>query len=398
MQKPFRSSTSRYTERIGMRFAIDAHTIGRHLTGNETYVRNLLRQYPRLQENESFLAYVCSEPEAARALPDEIDRRRVSSNPFLRLGYELGLRTRLDQPSLLHVQYTAPLFCAVPTVVSVHDVSYIDRPDFFARWRVMQLRSSVERTVRRAAAILTVSNFSRQRIASVYGIPEEQIEVIYNGVSPAYRPIDRNKAVQTLTRKYGLPHPFLLTVGDLQPRKNHKTLIYAFEEMLEADPSLPHHLVCVGKDTWFSKEIREIASRSRFAKRIHFPGFVPDEDLPYFYNACDLFVFPSFYEGFGIPLVEAMACGRAVACSNCTAMPEVVDSAALLFDPHSISGMARCIRDLLREKELRTRMERLALQNASRFRWEEAARRTLDVYHRVARGARMRMAHETIKA
>ena len=119
---------------------------------------------------------------------------------------------------------------------------------------------------------------------------------------------------------------------------------------------------------------------------MHFTGFVDDADLVHFYGACDLFVFPSFYEGFGLPILEAMACGRAVACSNMTAMPEVADGAAILFDPHSTEQMARAIRDVLLDSELRTRLERLGTQRAAQFSWEQAARRTLEVYYDVAGG------------
>ena len=151
------------------------------------------------------------------------------------------------------------------------------------------------------------------------------------------------------------PFPFVLTVGDLQPRKNHVKLIHAFEEVLRAQPKLPHHLVMVGKETWYSHTVRTAAAKSPVADRIHFTNFVEDDALIKLYGACDLFVYPSLYEGFGLPILEAMACGRAVACSNSTAMPEVADSAALLFDPESVPEMARAMRDLRQQLSRRTR-------------------------------------------
>jgi glycosyltransferase involved in cell wall biosynthesis len=148
--------------------------------------------------------------------------------------------------------------------------------------------------------------------------------------------------------------PFVLTVGDLQPRKNHLGLIHAFEELMRAHPQLPHHLVIVGKETWYADVVRAAAKKSQVADRIHFTGFVDDEELRRLYGACDLFVYPSFYEGFGLPILEAMACGRAVACSNTSAMPEVADSAALLFDPCSQRDLVFAMRDLLLNPELRS--------------------------------------------
>jgi len=145
--------------------------------------------------------------------------------------------------------------------------------------------------------------------------------------------------------------------------------------------------VIVGKDSWYSERIHERAERSRLASRIRFTGWVSDEELLSLYNAADCMVFPSLYEGFGLPVLEAMACGCAVACSDTSAIPEVADSAALLFNPEDRESLARCIRDLLLDPELKTRMQRLGLQRASQFSWEQTAMKTLEIYHEVAGAA-----------
>jgi glycosyltransferase involved in cell wall biosynthesis len=191
-------------------------------------------------------------------------------------------------------------------------------------------------------------------------------------------------AQSAVERKFGVPGPFVLMVGDLQPRKNHLGLLQAFQELLRAHPQLPHRLVFVGKETWYSKDLHRAVAKSGIAERVHFTGFVEDADLVQFYGACDLFAFPSFYEGFGLPILEAMACGRAVVSSNTTAMPEVADGAGILFDPDSIEQMTRAMRDVLVDPELRVRLERLGSQRAAVFSWERAAERTLEVYTRVA--------------
>jgi len=366
-----------------MRFAIDAHTIGRHLTGNEVYVRNLLENYARLDRDSQFYAYVCSEY-AASEVPNRFVKRSVSANPFVRLGYDLTRRVFADKPNVLHVQYTAPLYCPSPFVVSVHDVSYIERPEYFNTARRLQLKTTVANTVKRAARVLTVSEFSRQRIQATYNVPAERISVIHNAVSPHFRPIQPKVAFNTVSEKFGVQWPYVLSVGDLQPRKNQIGLIAAFEELIRNYPQLPHHLVLVGKPTWFAPRVYEAAQKSAASARIHFTDFVNDEDLLHLYNAAELVVYPSFYEGFGLPILEAQACGRAVACSNTSAMPEVADSAALLFDPNSQTELLKAMRDLLLDNELRQRMERLGLKNVSRFSWEKAARQTLEVYYEVA--------------
>jgi glycosyltransferase involved in cell wall biosynthesis len=301
------------------------------------------------------------------------------------------MQLRRDRPDLLHVQYTQPLECPSPVVVSVHDVSFLEYPQYFTRFRAMQLRSTVKRTVQSAARVLTPSEFSRRAILRHYRLDENKVVVVPNAVSSAFRPIDRQVAAEAVQRRFNISGPFVLTVGDLQPRKNHLGLVRAFADLLNSHPHLPHRLVFVGKETWYSKELHRAIRSSGIAERVVCTGFVGDEDLLQFYGACDLFVFPSFYEGFGLPILEAMACGRAVACSSSTAMPEVADAAALLFDPASTSEMARAMADVLLDAELRARLERLATHRAALFSWERAAQRTLDVYYDVA-GAHRRAA------
>jgi glycosyltransferase involved in cell wall biosynthesis len=374
-----------------MRFSVDAHAIGQHLTGNEVYIRNLLSEFAALDATSEFVAYLSAD-DAAPVVPDRFLTRRVSRNPFLRLGFDLPRQLRRDRPDLLHVQYTAPIACPAPVVVSVHDVSFIEHPEWFPVLRCRQLRLTVRRTVRAAVRVLTPSEFSRRSISDIYGAGDKTV-VIPNAVSSVYRPIGREAAAARVRQRFSIPAPFVLSVGDLQPRKNQIGLIRAFEDVLRACPHLPHHLVLVGKETWFARRVQDAARRSACAERIHFTGFVGDEELPYLYGACDLFVFPSFYEGFGLPILEAMACGRAVACSNTTAMPEVADAAAFLFDPHSTGEIARAMKDLLVDGQLRARMERLGLQRSAAFSWDKAAQRTLAVYYEVAdRRARLRKA------
>ena len=366
-----------------MRFSVDAHAIGCHLTGNEVYIRNLLQEFDSLDRESEFVAYLSTDG-ASAWIPARFTCDRVSRNPFRRLGFDLPRKLRRDRPDLVHVQYTAPLSCPVPIVVSVHDVSFLEHPEYFTRFRQWQLRVTVARTVRAAARILTPSEFSRCSILRAYNVSGDKVVVVPSAVSSAFRPVQRQSALELIQSRFGIPGPFILTVGDLQPRKNHLGLIRAFEELLRANPQLPHRLVMVGKNTWYSPEVRRFAGDSPVAERLHFAGFVDDEDLVHFYGACDLFVFPSFYEGFGLPILEAMACSRAVACSNTSAMPEVADSAGILFDPHSAGEMTRAMRDLLLDAELRGRMERLGAQRAARFSWQEAARKTLDVYYDVS--------------
>jgi len=381
-----------------MRFAVDAHAIGRHLTGNEVYVRSLLSALAGLNQNSEFVAYVSTDS-AAQYIPSNIRTRKVATNPFIRLGFDLAMRVRQDRPDLLHVQYTAPLACPVPVVVSVHDVSFLEHPEYFTRDRAWQLQFTVRRTVKRAARILTGSEFSRSSILKVYGdLDEDKVVVVPNAAASEFRPISREAATASVRERFSIGAPFVLSVGDLQPRKNQIGLIKAFARLVNAYPQLKQNLVLAGKETWFADQVHKAARESGVSDRIQFFGFVSDDDLLQLYNACDLFVFPSFYEGFGLPALEAMACGRAVACSHTSALPEVVDGAAILFDPYSLDEIVRALADLLLDRELRARTERLGLQRAAHFSWQKTAQRTLEVFHDVLeqRARRAVYSHTTV--
>ncbi|MBV9770418.1 MAG: glycosyltransferase family 4 protein [Bryobacterales bacterium] len=367
-----------------MRFSVDAHAVGQHLTGNETYIRNLLNCFDVLDHEAEFVTYI-SRHAAIADLPQRFRKKRVSVNPFVRLGYDLPRRVVEDRPKLLHVQYTAPLVCSAPVVVTVHDVSFLEHPEYFTSFSSLQLRLTVRRTVKSASCVLTPSEFSKQRILDAYKLPEHKVAAVPYGVNSVFHPVARESAQRSMRAFSHAPVPFILTVGDLQPRKNHVGLIHAFEDLVRNYPQLPHHLLIVGKEeTWHAPTVRAAAKNSQVADRIHFTGFVEDDELRRLYGACDLFVYPSFYEGFGLPILEAMACGRAVACSNTSAMPEVADSAALLFDPASRRDLVFSMRDLLLNPELRQRMERLGVHRSGMFSWMSSAARTLEIYYAVA--------------
>ncbi len=369
-----------------MRFSVDAHAIGRKLTGNEVYIRTLLHGFAKLDSDAEFVAYL-SQRDVNGWVPSRFVKRYVAGNRYWRLGYNLAECLRRDRPNLIHVQYNAPLFCPVPIVVTVHDVSFIEHPEYFPPGRAWQLRLSAGNTLRRAARILTISEFSRQRLARAFDLDPDEIVVTPLAAQEHFRPLDRAATRRRIEERLGIARPFLLNVGDMQPRKNQVGLIRAFRELLALYPHLPHQLVLAGKETWYP-DVRAELRRSGLGERVVLTSFVEEEDLVSLYNAADLFVFPSFYEGFGLPVIEAMACGRPVICSTAGALPEVADRAAILIDPHSTGEIVQAMRDVLLDGELRVRMERQSLQRSGIFSWSETARLTLEVYYAVAEGRR----------
>jgi glycosyltransferase involved in cell wall biosynthesis len=268
-------------------------------------------------------------------------------------------------------------------VVSVHDVSFLEHPEYFPFYRALQLRLTVRHTIRNAARILTGSEFSRDSIARAYNLDPDRIAVVPNAAAGCFHPVRREAALRYMLKRFGIAAPFVLSVGDLQPRKNHIGLIEAFARMVHARPQFQHYLLLAGKETWFARRVRDAAKRSGVSDRIRFLGFVSDDDLLHLYNACDLFCFPSFYEGFGLPVLEAMACGAPVACSNRSAIPEVADGASIFFDPDTPDEITRAMLDLIQHQELQARTRRLGLQRAADFSWRKTAQQTLEVYYEV---------------
>ncbi len=366
-----------------MRFAVDAHAIGRNLTGNEVYVRSLLNAFATADPEADILAYVTG-AKAAQSVPPRFATRQIARNPFVRLGFDLPRKLREDRPALLHVQYTAPLRCPVPTVVTVHDVSFLEHPEYFTWWRATQLRITVARSVRQAARVITISDFARRTVVEAYGVSPDRIQVIPAAANPFFRVSNRARAVRRVEALTGLREPFVLTVGDLQPRKNHIRLIAAFARFIAQNPHSRHHLVIAGKNTWFSDRIAEAIRNSGISHRIHRIGFVSDENLLELYNACDCFAFPSLYEGFGLPILEAMACGRAVVCSNRASIPEVAGEAGIPFNPADELAIAHALESVLLNPDRRARMERLGLHRAAQFTWRKAAEETLELYRQVS--------------
>jgi glycosyltransferase involved in cell wall biosynthesis len=236
------------------------------------------------------------------------------------------------------------------------------------------------RFLRAADAVIAVSQHTKDDAIRTYGIEEEKISVIYEGVSDRFRRASPD-AITAVRRKYGLPGGFILSVATIEPRKNLTSLLEAYHAL--RSEFAENRLVLVGKKGWlyadFFRRIRELGLEDQ----VIFPGYVPDEDLPAMYSAADLFVFPSLYEGFGLPVLEALACGAPVVASNASSLPEVAGDAALLVDPNDGEALVHEMRAVLSNAELSHDMQTRGPKQAAKFSWHKAARETLDVYSSV---------------
>ncbi|HXF70973.1 MAG TPA: glycosyltransferase family 1 protein [Thermoflexus sp.] len=262
------------------------------------------------------------------------------------------------------------------TLLTVHDLSFEIMPETLPEPLVAYLRRNVPRAVRRATHILADSESTRQDLIRLWGVSPERITVLYSGVDPRFRPIEDPGEHARVRARYGLGSwPFLLTVGTVQPRKNYPRLIEAFGALVREGVFPEGHLVIVGEEGWKAEGTFEAIRRSGMAERIHWLGFVADEDLPVLYSMAAAFVLVSRYEGFGLPALEAMACGTPVVVSRTSSLPEVVGEAGVQVDPESVEEIARGLRVVLTDPERRSALRAAGLERARQFTWEAAARR-----------------------
>jgi glycosyltransferase involved in cell wall biosynthesis len=307
-------------------------------------------------------------------------------NPALRVLWEQIAFPRAlhhDRITLLHGPINAlPLGWAGPSVVTILDLTFMLIPDAIRRASRAYLRWMVRSSARRAGQIITISESTRRDVIRLLGAPPERVTRVYCGVDNRFTPEPASAAGTALRERVGLPGEFILYLGTIEPRKNLSRLIDAYTMLRRRDATrLP--LVLAGGRGWGDDEIVQKARANEFATDIYLPGFVPEPEIPLWYNAATLFVYPSEYEGFGLPPLEALACGVPVVASNASSLPEVLGDAAVLVDPTSVEAIADGIQRVLDDGALRSRLIARGPEQARRFSWRQMAEETLAVYRAV---------------
>ncbi|MDQ3702124.1 MAG: glycosyltransferase family 4 protein [Chloroflexota bacterium] len=265
-------------------------------------------------------------------------------------------------------------------IVTLHDAIAFRYPEGYTRLNNFLHRQYVPATLRNVDAVITVSEDSRKDLVHFLQLPPHKVFVVPNAAGPAFRPLPSEVALET-ARRYGAAPPFILYVGALEARKNVPTLLHAFARLRPHFPEVT--LVICGQPTWKFAEIPKTLAALDLASSVRFTGFVADADLPALYNAAAVFCFPSFYEGFGLPVLEAMACGTPVVCSKASSLPEVAGDAALLVEPSDIIGLADALAGPLADQALAASLRERGLARAATFSWARAAELTLGVYRHV---------------
>jgi glycosyltransferase involved in cell wall biosynthesis len=371
-----------------MRIAIDAHSVGARLGGNETYAINLIEALAEIDQSNQYTLYVTKRAAVDRFTnrwPNFTVRLTLPHTPLVRIPLTLSRELRRHPVEVLHVQYTAPPFTPCPMVTTIHDLAFEHLPETFNRRSWMQLRLTVRRTARRAAQIITVSEYSRQDIIKNYGIDPEIVTVTPEAASPTFAQVKDEDRLSAVRRIYGIERDYILSLCAIQPRKNLVRLIEAYCLLRRSHPEgkLPQ-LVLAGKRAWLDNETMRAAQREGLSADIRFTGYVADEHLNALYSGATCFVYPSYFEGFGLPILEAMKCGAPVIAGNRTSIPEVAGEAALLFDPFDVQSLVEALKRVLNDSEYRATLSARGLQRATEFSWQTTARLTLAVYEKAA--------------
>jgi glycosyltransferase involved in cell wall biosynthesis len=372
-----------------LRIAIDAHSVGTKLGGNESYAVNLIEALAQIDDDNEYTLFVTTAEARERfhqRWPNFKVRSTLPHTPLIRIPLTLSAELRKHPVDVLHVQFTAPPFCPCPLVVSIHDLSFEHLPHTFHRRSRMQLRLTVRHSARRAAKILTLSQHTRRDIIDTYGIEPSRITAIPLAAPGHFYPVKDNRELQRVRHNYGIDGQYILSVGSIQPRKNLARLVGAYASLRDkhTETKFPK-LVLVGKHAWLYDETLRALEQARVADSVILTGYVPESDLPALYSGAICFVYPSYFEGFGLPPLEAMKCGAPVIVGNQTSLPEVVGDAGLTVDPFDVRSIAEAIEKLINDSILRQELSVKGRRRAETFDWRTTAQQTLEIYQQVGK-------------
>jgi glycosyltransferase involved in cell wall biosynthesis len=375
-----------------LRIAIDAHAVGAKLGGNESYAVNLIEALAQIDSANHYTIYITTAEARERfqgRWPNFKVRATLPHTPLIRIPLTLSAELRKNPVDVLHVQFTAPPFCPCPVVVSIHDLSFEHLPETFKRRSRTQLRLTVRHSARRAARIISLSEHGRRDIIETYGITAERVSAIPLAAPAHFAPVHDNRELQRVRHNYGIDGDYILTVGSIQPRKNLARLVQAYASLRgnKSADKLPK-LVLVGKSGWLYDDTLRALKETGVADTVVLTGYVPQEDLPALYSGALCFVYPSYFEGFGLPPLEAMKCGAPVIVGNKTSLPEVVGDAALTVDPFDVEAIASAMQRVIESPALREELSIKGQARAETFDWRETARKTLAIYQEVAQETR----------
>jgi glycosyltransferase involved in cell wall biosynthesis len=369
---------------IGVNAHLLSFTPGYRRAGVSQYAEQIVRHFmsavPRAGDALTVFAGPVAPPDGY--VPDDvrwIASRLPTGHAPGRIIWEQIVAPVVSARSALDVLFcpvnVVPLACPVPSVVTVHDLAFLAYPAAFHAAKRRYLTAMTRLSVHRARRVIAVSAHTRDDLMRHFGVPAERITVIPNAADARFHPAADAGAVARFKAAHNLPDRFILFVGTREPRKNLRRLIEAFALLDDADV----RLVIVGASGWLTSDLAPLVQSRGLSDRMQFTGYVPDEDLPHWYQAATVFCYPSLYEGFGLPVLEAMACGTPVVTSRTSSLPEVTADAALLIDPTDVRALAHALHSVLADDARRREMSEAGIARARFYSWERTAADTLAV-------------------
>ena len=318
--------------------------------------------------------------------PKNLNKQFIPVRSIFRKWWLLGLPAllRIYHVDVFHgTNYCVPVFAPCPTVVTIHDLSLFTQSHTHEEANVKRGRRRMPIMARRASMIIAPSEWTKREIIEQLRVSPDKIRVIYEAAREVMKPQPPHLC-QSVLDKHQVRRPYLLYVGTIEPRKNLLTLIRAYDELLRTTPRRPQLVLCGGRG-WLCDEVFKLVEDLKLQDQVRFTGYVEDADLPALYSAAEAFVYPSFYEGFGLPPLEAMACGAPVITSDVSSLPEVVGKAGLTHAPNDARALTEAMAKLLGDETTREHFRRSGLKQAADFSWERAARETQSVYNELLR-------------
>jgi glycosyltransferase involved in cell wall biosynthesis len=369
-----------------LRITIDYTPALRQTAGIGRYTRGLVAALAEVDQENEYTLFCAGQSPDSGVWPANFTIRTTSvparwlTAGWHRLKIPLPVERLAGPCDLFHSpDFTLPPLRDARGVVTVHDLSFLRVPQCADPGLRSFLERAVPRSLERAARVLADSENTKKDLIELLNVAPERITVVPAGIEPRFRPVRDTAKLADVRARYKLPEWFILMVGTIEPRKNLPRLITAYGQ-LRRQTGLPHALVIAGKEGWLYQGIYDQVAREGLTDHVQFPGFVADGDLPALYTLADLLAFPSLYEGFGLPPLEAMACGTPVVTSDNSSLPEAVGSAALLVSAEDTEGLTEAIARVLCDANLRVRLSDLGRAQAARFTWPDAARKLLDAY------------------
>ena len=370
-----------------MKIGIDARMYGKAQSGIGNYIKQLTANIFQLDRKNDFFLFLLDpifsqyQPPYANITKIKVTSGWYSYSEQTKFLWEIN-KFKLNLMHFTH--FNAPIFYNHKRLTTIHDIT----PKFFPGhkqklwWHKKAYQITIASSLRKSAKIITVSNSTKQDLIKHFKMPEEKIAVVYLGIESDFKKIDNYAKIKELKDKYKITKPFLFFVSAWRNHKNFEGLIKAWQ-LLKKQGDFDYQLVLGGQEDVYYPKIKQTIATSEFNKDIIIPGFISEEELVLFYNAAELFVIPSFYEGFGLIGLEAMACGLPVISSNTTSLPEILGQAAIYFDPYNIENMAETIQSVVKNPELKNQLRQKGLEQVKKYSWQDCAQKTLKIYQQI---------------